>query len=1046
MYDGQVSASRSGASLLLWACTVVVLAAGFCLCAYSQTESGSISGIVTDTSGAVIAGTELLLVNIDRNTTVEARSDGFGFYRFEVVRPGRYRLEVRKQDFKVMNIMGLVVNTQDSLEENVHLERGSLIESATVVVETPKFAFRNGSVGSLVDNEFAINLPLNGRSLETLFTLIPGVTLVAGKDSTQGVAQLATNGQRNLSNVFSVDGVKSSPRVPPPAAGRAYGSPAGASPQINAIGGSPSIVSVDELEDLRVQTSTYSAQYGTSPGGQFMLTTRSGDDSFHGSAYLFFRHDVLEANDWFRNNYGLPLGTVRQWQPGGVFGGPLLIPRLYNGHARTFFFVSFEALSLVLQDNQSGTVPDFQLRTQLQSISPALSQVMDFSPLPNGPALQDRFGRRFDPWNRSNGSYSGAVRVDHTFSDALRAFVRYGDSSSVSINSGAPPMFANATSTMYASLTGGVTWNITPSLVSEARANHSSTYSSTKYGDLPGRGLLDFAPIHYDPSSYLVLFSIGNSSASEFLQQGATSTQQEQWQANDSLSWNHSAHSVKVGVDARWLNPMVNYFHDQASYYFFTGVSNQPDVLNVGNVATAEVGRSTRPQPFFRNYSLFADDVIRITRRLAVECGLRWEWSRLTSSASNLKGSSTPAYRHAYTDFAPRLGMAYFIANRPGWETVLRLGSGVFYDANDGPALSLLSDPPFSSRMIYNDAPFPLTASQLDLSPGSAPNRVDITYPTAFARGSALRSPVTYSWSLAIDQTFSNSTKLVTTYVGNGGRYLRGGGVVIPPPAPDSTSGIRYEVPSLSSRYEALQLQFQHRMSGRLQMFAAYTWAHALDNAPIYRGGPEPYVLSRGNSDADRRHVARAGVTYTLPPIALQWRIRGLLNGWGLALNIAAQSGDPFSVTNGSNLLVLPDGEQTPGLATIDPALTAWIRDPGVPGGWQLNPAVFKQTPVGVVGNSGRNTFRGFAIGQADIALTRECTLKEGLGVQVRADVFNVTNHPTFSNFSNTWGPHATVSNFGQAQGTFGRSIGDLNPLHQVGGPRNVQLAVRFTF
>jgi hypothetical protein len=445
------------------------------------------------------------------------------------------------------------------------------------------------------------------------------------------------------------------------------------------------------------------------------------------------------------------------------------------------------------------------------------------------------------------------------------------------------------------------------------------------------------------------------------------------------------------------------------------------------------------------SYSIYADDVVRVTRHMAVDGGLRWEITQLTSHASAAQASRPAVYRHSYMNISPRLGMAYLVNDTPRWETNLRLGSGVFYDTNDGSVLGLLSDPPFATRTIYADMPFPLTARQLDLSGNDAAGAVDVAYPDAFGPGANLRSPVTYSWSLAVDQTVGGSNKLVASYVGNEARHLHGRGV-ISLPAPSDLSRLRYEVPGLNSSYEALQVQFQHRTSGNLQVFAAYTWAHALDSAPTYRGGTEPYALSRANSDADRRHVARVGGTYTLPRIAWGWRARSLLNGWSTALNIAIQSGNPFSVTNRSTLLVLPDGQQTLGLANTDSGAAAWVHNAAAPGGWQLNAAAFSQTTAGVLGNSGRNTFRGFSVGQADIAITREYAVNERIRLHIRAEVFNLTNHPSFSNFSSTWGPQAGIPTFGQAQTTLGKSLGDLNPLYQIGGPRNVQLAVRFTF
>jgi len=209
----------------------------------------------------------------------------------------------------------------------------------------------------------------------------------------------------------------------------------------------------------------------------------------------------------------------------------------------------------------------------------------------------------------------------------------------------------------------------------------------------------------------------------------------------------------------------------------------------------------------------------------------------------------------------------------------------------------------------------------------------------------------------------------------------------------------QYPVTGLTSRYQALQLQFQRRTSHGLQIFAAYSWAHSVDDAPIYRGSAAAYSLIRGDSDVDRRHVLRVGATYSQPRITGMRLACRLFNGWSTALNIAVQSGTPFSINPGSMLLVLPDGEQVTRPANKNTGVSARIRNVTAPGGWQLNPAAFNEPAPDVVGTAGRNTFREFAAGQADVALTKEFSLTEHARVHLRAEIFNTTNHPSSSNF-----------------------------------------------
>lgn len=1032
----------SSGPIPLIALKAAILVLSFCGLAYAQMESGSIAGIITDASGTVIASAALRLVDIDRNTTIETKSGPAGLYRFESVRPGHYRMQVQHDDFKVANITGITVNTQDSLEENVQLEVGSLVESTTLVIETPKANNANAPGGAVIDRDLVVHLPLNGRSLQALFTLIPGTNLISASNSSQQFEYLSVNGQRDQANAFFIDGVSANVAVQSAFSGRAYGSAAGNLSPINAVGGTQSMVSADELDEFRVQTSTYSAQYGGNPGGKFMLTTRSGSDVLHGSAYLFFNHEALDAIDSTHNPRGYRFSAVRQWQPGGVIGGPIWVPHLYDGRGRTFFFASFETLSFAHQSNRDYAIPGPELLDQMHTASPNLYMALPFFRLdlsgpmstPALPSLRNGFVQLSDSWAPNNWTYSGAVRLDHDFSRTVRAFMRYSGSPSVSHIQGPLPYAADLTSTHYGSLTGGVTWRLRPSLVDDIRVNYSSGRSLATYGpDGRGPGLSTYAPRLQDPNSYLIFFSVGSGADSQIFQQGRSSTELRQWQVNDVASLSRGAHSVKFGADIRWLTPIVNHFRDEAAYYFFTGVSNQPDFTKSPNVAIAQMVHSIGAQPVLKNYAFFVDDAWKIAPRLAINAGLRWELTGGLGSTATASGYPA-GFRAGYINIAPRVGVTYSINDRVGRETLLRLGVGWFYDSTNGSILGASHDSPFAVSVEYSHVPFPLTEEQLNsVAPAQPGNNLD----------SGPLVPKTYSWSVAFEQALGPSQKVVATYVGNQSRHLAPGGAYASGRIPTVSQQLFSDS---AANYEALQVQFQRRLSRGLQVIAAYTWAHSLDDALVYQGGTQPYAVSYGNSDADRRHVVRLGTTYVLPRIGGRQFIRVPLSGWTAAVNIAIQSGSPLSVTDGTNLSVLSNGELMLPLAERDRTVSAWIRNAAVPGRWQLNPAAFHQAGPGIIGSGGRNGFNEFTVGQADIALTREFSLSERGKLQLGAEAFNVTNHPNFSHFINTWTPEAMNSNFGQAQSTVGQSLGSLNALAQIGAPRSMQFVVRFTF
>src|SRR5208282_1663526 len=230
---------------------------------------------------------------------------------------------------------------------------------------------------TVVDRTFADNLPLNGRSFQTLIMLTPGVVVTQTAYDDQG--QFSVNGQRADANYFTVDGVSANfgvtgflPLVQ--AAG-------GALPALSVAGGTNSLVSVDAMQEFRVQTSSFAPEFGRTPGGQISIATRSGTNDFHGTLFEYFRNDVLDSNDWFNgytNNPPLPKAEERQNDFGGVLGGPII-------KNRTFFFFSYEGLRLRLPQTAISSVPDVGSRQTPND--PAMQQFLNAYPLPNGPEV-----------------------------------------------------------------------------------------------------------------------------------------------------------------------------------------------------------------------------------------------------------------------------------------------------------------------------------------------------------------------------------------------------------------------------------------------------------------------------------------------------------------------------------------------------------------------------------------------------------------------------------------------------------------------------------
>src|SRR5262249_13406188 len=275
------------------------------------------------------------LVDLDRGLQIATVSNGGGAYTFASVRPGRHQLEVEKRGFKLVQLSDIIVNVLDSLERNVRLEIGPVVDAVHVEASGSRVNTTGGAVSTVIDRQFIDNLSLNGRSVQTLIMLTPGVVVTPTAFDDQG--QFSVNGQRADANYFTVDGVSANFGVtgyfPLVQAG------SGALPALSASGGTNSLVSVDAVQEFRIQTSSFAPEFGRTPGGQVSIVTRSGTNAFHGSLFEYFRNDKLDANDWFGNFNHLSKPAERQNVFGGAFGGPVF-------KDKTFFFFSYEGLRL----------------------------------------------------------------------------------------------------------------------------------------------------------------------------------------------------------------------------------------------------------------------------------------------------------------------------------------------------------------------------------------------------------------------------------------------------------------------------------------------------------------------------------------------------------------------------------------------------------------------------------------------------------------------------------------------------------------------------
>lgn len=1034
----------------------------------AQTPNGNINGFVADPAQAAISGAEIVAVNDVTGVQYSAKTNNEGIYLLTNVPPGTYRLQVSKVGFKTIIKPDIILNVAGAISINFTLPVGALYEIVTVEGGAPLIDAESGAVSTVVDRQFAENLPMNGRSFQTLIELTPGVVPAASNVNDGG--QFNINGQRASSNYWMVDGVSANVGI---AASATLGNGfSGSLGSFSAMGGTNSLVSVDAMQEFRIQTSDYAPEFGRTPGGQISIVTRSGANWFHGTLFDYLRNDVFDANNWFASSAGEPKPKERQNDFGGTFSGPIL-------KNRTFFFFSYEGLRLRLPQTLLTTVPDLAAR---KAAGPALQPFFNAFPVPNG--LDDVA----DGLAQFNASFSNpatldaySLRLDHRVTDKLTIFGRYSYSPSEITQRGAggtqalnvlfPSKIATQTGTLAAILL------ISPRLSSDLRLNYSKSDAFNAFRMDSFGGAVPVAnplfPSGFDLNNASLFLDIFSLTHGAYEIGKAAQNAQRQFNIVDTLEQQIGSHSIKFGVDYRRLLP----HYGPGTYsqgVFFTDVPS----AEAGNASFALFGNQIPVSFEFQNLGAYAQDTWRINSRMNITYGLRWDVDfapspvrgpamvsitgfdlrNLSQLAVNSPG--TPPFKTTFGNIAPRIGLGYQLHRNPDFATVLRGGFGVFYDmatSETGTLLSEASYPYGAFQFVFGTTyPFdPLTAQPppITLQGLSAPGAAPLT-----AFDSNLRLPYTLEWNLALEQGLGKQQSLSASYVGSAGKRLLQTAVVSQPNLSFNSAWLITN--TASSDYDALQIQFHRQLRQGLQALISYTWAHSIDTASAgssFVGSntfiPGALASNRGPSDFDIRHAFSLGATYDIPQPHLNKLATTVLGHWSIQNVVQVHSSAPVNIYEANFPQLAQFSTQVrPDLVR---GQSFYLYSAQYPGNKALNPAAFASPPLDSNGNPtrqgdlGRNALRGFGLTQWDVAIHREFPIRDTrFALQFRAEAFNVLNHPNFGP------PQAGIGtgSFGVSTQTLAESLGGnvgsggFNALYQLGGPRSLQFALKLQF
>jgi hypothetical protein len=1023
-----------------------------CLTVPLLAQNAELSGLITDPSGLTVAGARVVVQSADTGATRAVSSNQQGEYSVPALLPGPYNITIEANGFKTVHQNGMVVEVDQRARLDFALTVGSSTESITVQASAPLLNTSDASVSTLIGNQFVENLPLNGRSFSSLIDLTPGVVLTPANLYEQG--QFSVNGQRPDANYFLVDGVSANLGTAGSGSGLGQGG-SGQLPATSAFGGTSNLVSLDALEEFRIQTSTFAPEYGRTPGAQISVVTKSGANTFHGTAFEYFRNDKLDANDWFASRSALARPELRQNDFGGVLGGPIKKDKL-------FFFGSYEGLLARQPEVADGAVPSLATR---QNAPAALQPLLSAFPLPNGPNLGNGTAGFSASYSNPSTLDSSGIRVDYLPWARVTIFGRYSDAPST-LDQRAPG--TNTYSTLKdikyrtQSLTFGTTEALTPRLTNEFRFNYSrsransvETLDNFGGGVPPPDSLIYPNPSFASPQDSEFLFYAG--SGLEFTSGKLGDNLQQQFNVTDSVSRIVGAHQLKLGLDYRRLRPEAG-IAPYTVQYLFDSLSN---VLANTLPEAFITSRAADVQLIFSNWSLFAQDTWKATRTLTITYGLRWEYNAAPSSPNGtlpftvtqvnnlatmaLAPPGTPLWHPQKDDFAPRLGVAWQLDPN----LVLRAGGGIFYDLGYAEVADAMSEFPFVQTKVIRNNSFPLSAAN------AAPAPFATTPPvSAFAVVDPDHVlPRTYEWNAALERTFGKADVLTVTYLGAAGRKLMRTDLYDAPNA-SFTGEVELMRNDADSSYNALQTQYRHRFSHGLQTLLSYTWAHSIDDASYdayylnVPSGDSTSSQERASSDYDIRQTFSGAVSYSVPfPGRGIWK--AIFGDWGTDSIVYARSAPPVNVVTG----LAPFGPFLSGASSVQrpdlvPGVPLWIANPDVAGGKKINQAAFSIPTGAVQGDLGRNALRGFGATEVDLTLRRQFKVRERLALQARADLFNILNHPNFGPPIN----YLSSPLFGQSTQMLGASLGSggqnggLNPLYQIGGPRSAQLALKLLF
>jgi len=1079
---------------------VIVLA----VAASGQSFRGGIVGTVTDASGASVGDAKVSATDTGTGLVRESTTDADGNYTFTELPLGNYSVTVTKQGFRTQTLTNIQVAVEGPQRANLALTPGRVDEKVEVQADVALVETTSNTLGGTIQGAEFTDLPVNGRDFMKMLTAVPGANADPSSvnDSPGSFGVFSVNGNRGRSNNFLLDGTDMNDGFRNDNAineGGVFGIPA-------------TLLPVDAIDEMAILNNT-EAEYGRNSGSIVNIVTKSGTNKVHGSIFEYFRNNALDARNYF-NAKPQPQNAFHNNQFGGSLGGPII-------KDKTFFLLAYEGQRERVAFPAPATIPSqaqIAANAPVGGINPIIQNILNtnpWGPLPATGSNSDLSQNVEVSTPSTNRLDSLIAKIDHHVGhdDMLTGRYYFGDSSQSAplaiVGGNVLPGFNTVVPTRVQVVSLSYTHVLSPKLLAEFRGGwnrFAETFSAQDVKTNPASLGLNTVNPNFTSRDYgLPVISVSGLAGLGANKSNPRGRVDSNLQYLNNFSYNSGSHNWKFGFEFRRTS--VNQYFDlnHRGKLSFNSLSDFLAGNPTGGGSQTE--GDSRRHTYQNSFAFYLQDNFRLSRRLTVNYGLRWDYYgvigekdhlfSILNSADNVvqvgaSGGPGSLYPKDYKNFSPRVGIAYDVFGTG--KTVVRAGYGFAYDAfsqdffagqipytssNAGPLFNDVGPRPISygglsgglQPVACGANTIPIPGSALCAAPvfgGFGPSDV-------FTVDQHLRTPYVQNYNLNIEQQLAPKTAISVAYVGSAGRKLFR---FIDLNQGDPATGIRplsalglpyYYVlnfqSSANSVYNSLQTSLKVRDLHGFTSTVNYTYSHSIDTAsdgqdyaPFQAQPDNSFNVrnERSNSGFDVRQRFTWLWDYRIPG---GQTMRWLTGGWGISGVVSLATGMPFSVLDYSNFnntgefYERPDLVGKPAINGSNPAqfldlsaFAAPCANPNISAGSCNGGAHFGSAP--------RNGFYGPHYRNFDLSLSKETKLGERVSMKLSADFFNIFNHPNFANpllpsFNVLWnnnGISPTGTGLGFFPLTVTPDVGAQNPFLGGGGPRDIQVAIRFSF